>query len=313
MKDLVSVIIPFFNDSQTISRALESVIAQTYTNIEVLVVDDGSSTEEHAALEKIVSNYEKVRVIKRPHNRGAGFARNTGIAKAKGEYIAFLDADDEMYAHKIESQLKALRKSGAEAVLSDYHESENGKIKPSEITYEFFGLDGMNLDIPFGLRCGIQLVGMLFTREAVLRSQGFRTMYNGQDKDFFLRSLMDGTKWIYHKDHVGVRHFTPGSISSNEYKFLKRSCRRNVLLLAAHRLRKENRLHGKSAQILAEKIAIEARRWAHYNEWQIAKTRWQQAKSIHPKPRLHGTRLYKVLNRLLGFMMAERVRKWVGR
>lgn len=308
-QNLVSVIIPYFNDSDTIERAVASVQNQEYANIEVLIVDDGSSASHKKVITSIAQKDHRVQLITRAQNRGVGFARNTGIAQAKGTYICFLDADDEMYPDKISHQLNVLQNAGADAVLSDYDTSVDGIKNKRNITYAVFGHDGMKLDTAFALRCGIQLVGMLFHRSALEKTGGFRTMYNGQDKDLFIRSMSEGVDWVYSEKFVGVRHTRPDSISANELKVLKRNCNRNIMLLAAHTLKKNNALGSREAQIIAEKVGIEARRWAHYKEWKMAKLRWKQAVEIYPEPKLHGTGLYKWLHKLFGFYFAERIRK----
>lgn len=305
---LVTIIIPFYNDSKTIERAIRSAIHQEYQHTEIIIVDDGSNSEEANLLRKICDGYPKTKVITRAQNRGVGYARNTGIQNADGEYICFLDADDEMYPHKLLHQLQAMEKYDAEAVLSDYDEGRDGEISSSVEGYSWYGPSGTKLDTAFAIRCGIQLVGMLFHRKVLQRIDGFRTMYNGQDKDLFIRSAIQGTKWIYQKGSVGVRHTRPDSISANEYNVLKRNCYRNVMLLAAHELEKQNALGEKEARIIAEKVGIEARRWAHYKQWDMAKMRWNQATTIYSRPRLHGTTVYKTMCRVLGFEATEKIR-----
>jgi glycosyltransferase involved in cell wall biosynthesis len=98
---LVSVIIPTFNRAPVICRAVESVLAQTYTNYELIIVDDGS----HDCTSQIISPYEKrVRLIVQ-ENRGVASARNTGIRNSGGELLAFLDSDDEWLPGKLERQI----------------------------------------------------------------------------------------------------------------------------------------------------------------------------------------------------------------
>jgi len=101
---LVSVIIPVYNAASFIHPCLESVFAQSYPNVEVLVVDDGSSDESV----KIVRGFE-VQLLEQS-NRGACAARNLGIRKASGEYIQFLDADDLLSPEKIQVQVDRLLK-----------------------------------------------------------------------------------------------------------------------------------------------------------------------------------------------------------
>lgn len=112
MKDstLVSVIIPTYKRPDTLSRAIDSVLAQTYPNVEVLVVDDNNpNTEGRQLTEEIMSLYEnndRVKYIKHEHNKNGSAARNTGARSSKGDYIAFLDDDDEYTPSRIESMLK---------------------------------------------------------------------------------------------------------------------------------------------------------------------------------------------------------------
>ncbi|HEX9930540.1 MAG TPA: glycosyltransferase family A protein [Pyrinomonadaceae bacterium] len=101
----VSVIIPNYNYGRFLSEAIDSVLAQTYSNVEIVVVDDGSSDN---SLE-ILAEYEKkgIKVV-RQKNSGVGAARNTGVKNSSGDLIAFLDADDVWLPRKIEKQVERL-------------------------------------------------------------------------------------------------------------------------------------------------------------------------------------------------------------
>ena len=103
---LVSVVIPYFNNPETIGRAVESVFAQTYPNIEVLIVDDGS--EKELPPDIICMDPERITIERHAINRGAAAARNTGIKSSKGRYVAFLDADDSWRPEKLARQLQVL-------------------------------------------------------------------------------------------------------------------------------------------------------------------------------------------------------------
>lgn len=306
---LISVIIPFYNNSATISRALQSVISQSWQKTEIIVVDDASTIDEKEKLHRILADFKQVILCERDRNGGAGRARNFGFASARGNFVCFLDADDEMYPDKLKDQYHALITSQADAVLSDYHEASERH--QSSVVYEWWGASGSSLDVAFGLRCGIQLVGMLFRKKVLDDIGGFRTMPNGQDKDLFLRSLMLGHAWIYQKGFVGKRNVRSGSISSDEKNVLVRNCRRNVMLLTAHQLKKTGKLESRHAQILAEKIAMEARRWAHFGNWEMAQLRWNQACALWEQPKIHGTRGFQILHRAVGFIRAEKMRAWI--
>jgi glycosyltransferase involved in cell wall biosynthesis len=110
-KPLVSVVIPTYNRTQQTIAAIESVLAQTYPNLEIIVVDDGSRDGSGEAIQRFVSQRtngcRQILFFSQP-NQGASAARNTGISKARGEYIAFLDSDDSWDPEKLEFQMQAL-------------------------------------------------------------------------------------------------------------------------------------------------------------------------------------------------------------
>jgi glycosyltransferase involved in cell wall biosynthesis len=101
---LVSVVIPAFNRERFVAEALESVVAQEYRPIEVIVVDDGSTD----ATAEVAGTFSDVVVI-RQENRGPGAARNTGLARATGSFITFMDSDDVMSPRRLVAQVEHLR------------------------------------------------------------------------------------------------------------------------------------------------------------------------------------------------------------
>ncbi|MCD8390767.1 MAG: glycosyltransferase [Firmicutes bacterium] len=105
----VSVITPVYNGEKTIARCVDSILAQTLTETEIIVVNDGS-TDKTA---EILSGYKNIRVINQ-ENAGQGFARNRGIDAARGEYIAFVDADDTIEPNMLAAMYAAAKESGAE-------------------------------------------------------------------------------------------------------------------------------------------------------------------------------------------------------
>lgn len=106
---LVSVILPTYNRSNTIQRSINSVLKQTYSNIEVIVVDDASCDNTETIVRSI--NDHRITYIKHDQQKGGSIARNTGIGTARGEFIAFQDSDDEWMPSKLEKQM-ALMLSG---------------------------------------------------------------------------------------------------------------------------------------------------------------------------------------------------------
>ncbi len=113
IKDLVSVIIPTYNRAHLIKRSAMSVLNQTYGNLELIIIDDGSTDNT----EEVVKSIDDERVIYiKQSNKGACAARNNGIDHAKGEFIAFQDSDDIWHKDKLEKQLGTLKNTGADLV-----------------------------------------------------------------------------------------------------------------------------------------------------------------------------------------------------
>lgn len=111
---MISVIIPTFNRGRKLLKAIESVIKQTYRDIEIIVVDDGSTDDTRMVINEISDSRIKYFY---QSNQGACAARNFGILNARGEYIAFQDSDDEWRIDKLEKQLIALKKTNADIIF----------------------------------------------------------------------------------------------------------------------------------------------------------------------------------------------------
>jgi len=113
---LVSVIIPACNDAATVERTVSSVLNQTYSDLEVLVVDDGSTDQTAALVQNMADADLRIRLLQKP-NGGLASARNHGIAHAGGEFIAPIDADDLWHPEKIKKQMAVMRDSGDQVGL----------------------------------------------------------------------------------------------------------------------------------------------------------------------------------------------------
>lgn len=107
---LVSVVLPTYNRRQSVGKAIQSVLQQTYATLELIVVDDGSTD----GTEQLVRQLSDTRIsyLRHENNRGGSAARNTGLAAARGQLIAFQDSDDEWLPHKLERQVALLREAG---------------------------------------------------------------------------------------------------------------------------------------------------------------------------------------------------------
>ena len=108
-KNLVSVIVPVYNVELYVKEAIASILAQTYNNLEVIVINDGSTDNTANIVEALKASDSRIVFINNPTNQGVGYARNCGLREAKGEYLAFLDGDDIWLPDKIELQLHAFK------------------------------------------------------------------------------------------------------------------------------------------------------------------------------------------------------------
>lgn len=117
---LVSVITPVFNSEQYIEACLSSVLHQTYTNWEHILVDDCSEDNSPAIIKRCAAADPRIKYIRLQNNSGAGIARNKGIELAEGHYIAFLDSDDLWYPQKLERQLEFMSENNFAFTFTAY-------------------------------------------------------------------------------------------------------------------------------------------------------------------------------------------------
>ncbi len=126
---LISVIIPVYNSEKYLRECLDSVLSQTFQDIEIICINDGSADSSLSILEEYSRSHPNIKVINQP-NQGAGIARNKGIAESEGEWITFLDSDDFLEPDAIEKLFSAAVSSGADTVrASGYYYDENDEKK----------------------------------------------------------------------------------------------------------------------------------------------------------------------------------------
>jgi len=118
--NLITVVIPNFNRAQLIGETLISILGQTYSNWECIVVDDGSTDNSLEILEKFKNDDQRINLFVRPNtkHKGANACRNYGLEKAKGNYVVFFDSDDLMTPYHLEKKINALLKNQADYVIA---------------------------------------------------------------------------------------------------------------------------------------------------------------------------------------------------
>ena len=122
-KPLVSIIVPVYQVKNYVGECVESLLRQTYTNLEILLVDDGSTDGSGAICDEYARRDSRIRVIHQ-ENQGAAVARNTGLDHAKGEYVAFVDSDDMIDSVYIEELYKLIDKYHAEIAACAYEKDK---------------------------------------------------------------------------------------------------------------------------------------------------------------------------------------------
>ena len=127
----VSIIIPVYKVEKYLSRCLDSVLNQTFTDFEVILVDDCSPDKSGEICDEYAKKDSRIKVIHREKNGGLSVARNSGLAVACGEFISFIDSDDHVTSDYLEKLLRMAKENGADIVHCGYYEDVNGNIKTS--------------------------------------------------------------------------------------------------------------------------------------------------------------------------------------
>ena len=126
----ISVIIPVYNDEKYLANCLNSVLKQSYSNLEIILVDDGSTDKTPEICEKYREKYQNIRVLHKK-NGGVGSSRNAGLAMATGDYVLFIDDDDWIEDNHIEELYNLLKKNDADIAVGNftYFEEENSAFR----------------------------------------------------------------------------------------------------------------------------------------------------------------------------------------
>ena len=139
---LISIIIPCFNAEKTLEKCLESVVQQSYANLEIIIIDDGSTDETSLIYNKFQSNDERILVLKQ-QNSGVSKARNTGVKAATGDYICFVDSDDWAELNYCSELYSLLVGENADiSIVEASYEDENGNVLCNKPTSEEKIFDG---------------------------------------------------------------------------------------------------------------------------------------------------------------------------
>lgn len=215
----ISVVIPLYNKEKTIQSTLESVLKQSIPPHEILVINDGSTDESVRIIKHL--NIPELNLIYQK-NQGAAAARNTGIKQAKGDFIAFLDADDYWYPNYLETICSLIEAHPKQAVFATALEVENKvRIFSSQYSiknYEPHKIYGVNY-FTASLQTSILSSSSTVIKKEICNQIGlFNTKYtSGQDTDFWIRIGLQYL--IVFSSRICVRYnFEPESLSNRSKK-----------------------------------------------------------------------------------------------
>lgn len=226
MREMVSIIVPTYNREKEISRAINSILQQTYEDYEIIIVDDGSTDHTRSVVEQIKD--DRIRYIQLEQNQGAGHARNIGIQEARFDYIAFLDSDDEWMPDKLNLQMDKLLSSGEKfgmvyCRMSGYQRHSDARFicPPMELKNEV--LEGELFD-KLLLHNVIGTPTVLLRRECLEQIGGFKeSLLCLEDWELILRIAKEWKIGFVDKILVEV-HKLDGSISTNVGGYLVTRC-----------------------------------------------------------------------------------------
>ena len=190
---LASVIIPYYKKKKYIADALKSVLKQTYNNLEILIIYDDPNKEDLGHVNNLCLSDRRIKLIINDKNIGAGKSRNIGIEKSNGQFIAFLDADDEWKSNKIEEQIKFMVDNKIDFSHTSYTViNEKNDFISLRRAKNFFDLKDLIKS------CDIGLSSVLLNKE-ILKSYKFPDLKTKEDFVLWLKLLESNIK-IYGLD-----------------------------------------------------------------------------------------------------------------
>ncbi len=187
----VTVIMPAYNAAQFIEAAIRSVIAQTVTDWELLVIDDGSRDDTCKIVEALSAQDSRVQLLRNAHNMGVANTRNRGLSLCRGEFAAFLDSDDNWLPDKLQKQLDLLEDTGAELCYTAYGIMDAAGMQ-SRGDYLVPG----KADFRKLLKENVIGCSTVMLRRQVAEKYRFETTLHHEDYALWLRMLRDGVRAV---------------------------------------------------------------------------------------------------------------------
>lgn len=210
MEDKISVIIPVYNTEQYLEKSIQSVLDQTYKNLEIIIVDDASTDCSSKVIKNITKKYPNILFVYNKENKGAAFCRNLGIKKATGDYIGFLDSDDFIPNDYYEKLYQSLKKADADVAICDIklineQSGEQGLVKCYDEKFDLLNI----INTPFSASS----CNKLFKKELISKYPYPENFIN-EDIATIIPSLVEA-KSISYSDEVTYNYITRNNSVQN--------------------------------------------------------------------------------------------------
>lgn len=301
MSRIISIIIPCFNAEQFVAEAIESSLGQTYSNKEVIVIDDGSTDD---SLDVIKSFGNRIRWETGP-NRGACAARNRGIKLAEGDWIQFLDADDLLHPEKLQVQMPERLKNIQQIVYCDHVKSymDTGLVVKSE-----WNRDALPDPVLFVLRGALQTSAPIHHRSHLLEVGGFREdLPCAQEWDLHLRIAATGKQFRRLATPLYTIRRRDGSLSADSSRVYRLFP--EILWPVYRQLESAGVLTPERKVEFASTLARTARLLLRMGQAEDAHRLFEQARLMHPAGGLAAAYSSRalLLRNIVGPRVAERI------
>lgn len=202
MKELITVIVPIYNSEQYLERCLNSILNQTYSNLEIILVNDGSKDSSRKICEDFQSRDKRV-VLINTENNGPAKARNLGLEKSTGKYISFVDADDYIEIDMIETLYNTLKEKNVDMVRASYDIINNNKILSNneKIANKFYDKANINEFIQDIISENVKsFVWLLLIKKEFIKDKFSEEIFIYEDTNFYLTILSNiNTLYVFSK------------------------------------------------------------------------------------------------------------------
>ena len=285
----VSVIMPAYDCAEFIAETLDSALAQTFKNFEIIVVNDGSPDTEK--LEKVLNGYfDKIIYIKQK-NGGTASARNTAINEAEGEFLAFLDSDDVWFPEYLESQLNALTEKDCDLIYADAELF--GSVRGSAETFmtKADSSGAVTTENLINATCNVITSGTIVKRKMVAEIGMFDEKLpriGMEDFDLWFRLAKSGAKLDYQKKVLLKYRVRPNSLSGSNVQRAERSIKAFDEITAKYDLTdSEQKVLDEYLELAEAELKLETAK-LQLTEENYAKARenFREANEFYKKPKL---------------------------